>query len=268
MLKATHLLSASALMLAVAACGSGTKSDQEPTSPASMDGQAMNDASNPFSADEIAMKQKMDAAVGADVSDTWVAQMIEHHRGAIAMSKTVLGLNPTPDVRMMAEQTIARQGKEIEDLKKMLSRAAPNAASMEPYRPSTMAMHQAMMAAKGGDASKTYMRKMLEHHRGAIAMSDVVLAQGDDSKVKAQARKTRDDQAKEAAMVEEMISGKPMTMATPAASESMRTRGATSATSIPASPATKPQSAPKKAAPAPSATPSGNDMKDMPGMKM
>ena len=38
-----------------------------------------------------------------------------------------------------------------------------------------MDMHQKMMAAKQGDASEMWTRKMIEHHRGGIAMSRIVL---------------------------------------------------------------------------------------------
>ena len=37
------------------------------------------------------------------------------------------------------------------------------------YAQSEMDMHQKMMAVKQGDASEMWTRKMIEHHRGAIA---------------------------------------------------------------------------------------------------
>ena len=45
-----------------------------------------------------------------------------------------------------------------------------------PFKPADMRMHGAIMAADGADISKNCLRKMVEHHRGAVALSDVVLA--------------------------------------------------------------------------------------------
>ena len=55
--------------------------------------------------------------------------------GLIAMSQIVLERSPTPDVLAKARQTIAMQGKEIEDLTKLLSKAPAAPASLEPFNP-------------------------------------------------------------------------------------------------------------------------------------
>ena len=126
------------------------------------------------------------------------------------MSRIVLDQNPTADVAKMARETIAKQGKEIEDLQKLVQEGAPDQRSAELYRPAMMDMHQKMMAASGADVSQTYMRKMLEHHKGAVAMSDVALANGVTGTLRSQIQKTRADQQKEIAMVEAMLRGEPM----------------------------------------------------------
>lgn len=162
------------------------------------------------SASEVAMNDKMMTAVGANISDTWAKQMIEHHRGAIAMSEVVLTLSPTANVRDMAQQTISKQGNEVADLTKMLSTSPADPSSLEPYRSANMTMHDQMMTAKGANASETYLRKMLAHHRGAVALSDAVVAKGTDARIRAFAQKTKRDQAKEAAMIETMLAGAPM----------------------------------------------------------
>ena len=211
MTKSPQLFGIAAMALVLASCGSSKVPDAEPTAATSSD-VSMKGADGPFAAAEMAMNEKMMAAIGANVSDTWLKQMIEHHRGAIEMSKIVLAQNPSNDARMMAEQTISMQGREIDELKNLLSKSPADPASLEPYRPAGMAMHDAMMAAHGANVSEAYSRKMLEHHRGAIALSDVVLARGSDPRVRVAAQKTRTVQAKEAAMIEAMLAGKPMAM--------------------------------------------------------
>ena len=206
----TALLMATA---ALAACGS-TADNQVAANETSMDanmaaGNSMQ-MSGPFGEAEMRMDEQMMAAVGSDVGQNWLKKMIVHHQGAIDMSRIVLDQNPTADVAKMARETIAKQGKEIEDLQKLVQEGAPDQRSAELYRPAMMDMHQKMMAASGADVSQTYMRKMLEHHKGAVAMSDVALANGVTGTLRSQIQKTRADQQKEIAMVEAMLRGEPM----------------------------------------------------------
>ena len=206
----TALLMATA---ALAACGS-TADNQVAANETSMDanmaaGNSMQ-MSGPFGEAEMRMDEQMMAAVGSDVGQNWLKKMIVHHQGAIDMSRIVLDQNPTADVAKMARETIAKQGKEIEDLQKLVQEGAPDQRSAELYRPAMMDMHQKMMAASGSDVSQIYMRKMLEHHKGAVAMSDVALANGVTGTLRSQIQKTRADQQKEIAMVEAMLRGEPM----------------------------------------------------------
>lgn len=266
MTKLSKLFASTGLALLLASCGSGADETPAADATASAD-MGMNDPNNPFADAEMAMNDKMKTAIGADVSDTWVKQIIEHHRGAIAMSEVVLERNPTPDVLAMAKNTIAKQGKEIEALTKLQSKSPADPASLEPFKPANMAMHEAMMAAKGADVSETYLRKMAEHHRGAIALSDVVLAKGATGRVRAAAQKVKTVQAKEVSMIEAMLAGEPMPMAS-SAPEPMK--AATASPAPKASPSPKrpaASAAPTKAATPPAPTPTATTDPHA-GMKM
>ncbi len=205
-------IAAAALALALVGCGPGETANN---AVANTDARAepgmtsmMTDAGNPFAESEMAMQQGMMSAVGTDVSDSWAKMMIEHHKGAITMSEVVLKLSPPAAVRKMAEDVIAKQGKEVEELTKLLRvGAAPNPKSTAPFRAAMMQMHEAMSAASDSDVADTYLRKMLEHHRGAVAMSDIVLTQTKDAKIRSLAESIRTDQAKEVTMVEAMLRG-------------------------------------------------------------
>ena len=109
--------------------------------------------------------------------------------------------------------TIEKPGTEIQDLRKLAKQGSPNPQSGEIYRPAMTQMHDAMMAAKGADVSETFLRKMLEHHRGGVTMSDVALQNGVSGSSRQQVQKTRDDQQKEAQMVEAMLRGETMSHA-------------------------------------------------------
>ena len=203
---------ASAMALLVAACG--TNEEAARNEAAGTDANAMMaDPSNPFAQSEMQMNERMMTAVGTDVGDSWVRKMIEHHQGAIDMSQIVLPQNPGADAAEMARMTIEKQGKEIADLRKLVKQGSPNPQSAELYRASMTQMHDAMMAAKGADISETFLRKMLEHHRGGVTMSDVALQNGVGGALRQQVQKTRDDQANEAKMVEAMLRGETMSQA-------------------------------------------------------
>lgn len=198
---------AMALVGGLGACGRAQENDvaSEQAAPAQ--------APTSFADAEQRMSEAMMAAIGSDVGQNWAKKMIAHHQGAIDMSEIVLQQNPKPDVATMARDTIEKQRKDISDIEKLLKDGPPDQQSAELYRPSMMEMGQKMKAAMGTDASDTYMRKMLEHHKGAVAMSDVALGNGVSGVLREQVRKTRDDNAKEAKMVEAMLRGETMQQA-------------------------------------------------------
>ena len=68
-----------------------------------------------------------------------------------------------------------------------------------PYAASEMDMHQKMMAAKQGDASEMWTRKMIEHHRGGVAMSRVALRDASNADTKRMAQMTITKQEKDIA---------------------------------------------------------------------
>ncbi len=80
-----------------------------------------NTPANPYAEAGMAMHHKM-MVVGADASETWARQMIEHHRGAIAMSKIALANAKDKEVRTMAQKDIATQEKDVATLQSWLQR--------------------------------------------------------------------------------------------------------------------------------------------------
>jgi uncharacterized protein (DUF305 family) len=74
-----------------------------------------------------------------------------------------------------------------------------------PYAQAEMKMHQAMMSAVGTDASETWVRKMIEHHRGGVETSRIAIAQAKDAQVRAMAQKTMAVQNKEIAELQNWL---------------------------------------------------------------
>ena len=60
-------------------------------------------------------------------------------------------------------------------------------------------MHTGMAQASGETLDEAYIAKMIEHHRGAVAMADVALAQSRDPEIRRMARAVKDTQTREIA---------------------------------------------------------------------
>jgi uncharacterized protein (DUF305 family) len=254
MRKAFYCMTALTLVSALSSCGGREEAANNVA--AENDMNAMMADSGPFADAEMKMDQAMTAAVGVNAADSWVRKMIEHHRGAIEMSRILLAQNVTGHVADMAQQTIDKQTAEVAALEKLIATGNPDPASAALYQPAQMAMHNAMMAATGSDISDTWVRKMLEHHKGAIAMSDIALANGATGAVRAQIEKTKADQRKDIEHIEGMLSGQQASAepAAPAARE--KAPAAKPAPAKPAPAPAKPKPAePAEKAPAPTCLP-------------
>lgn len=264
MSKVLNCISALALISTLAACSSPNEPANDVAAESGMN-TTMAEA-GPFAESEMQMSDAMKRAVGVNVSDTWVRKMIEHHRGAVAMSNAVLPLAQDPNVRQMAQMTVDKQTKEIGELEKLVTSGNPDPASAQLYQPGEMQMHQAMMAAKGATVDETWMRKMIEHHRGAVAMSDVVLGQNPPAAVRAMAQKTKSDQTKEVAHLEAMLSGQNPKAANPASAPRTAEPAPAKAAPTPKSAATPASKEAPKAAPkvAPKATPAAEPKQPAP----
>ena len=60
-------------------------------------------------------------AWGAEFDRMWLTMMVEHHEGAVTMSRTVLESTRRAEVRTLAEAIVSAQQREIETMKGLLS---------------------------------------------------------------------------------------------------------------------------------------------------
>ena len=137
-------LATAALSVLLTACSPAGQADRtatadadaatEHTAPAA---QPMAGPETPYSASEQQMHQAMMQAHGADPQETFALKMIEHHRGAIAMSEVLMQQNPAPEIRQMAEKTMTMQRQEITELEQWVTEhragsTAPAPATAQP----------------------------------------------------------------------------------------------------------------------------------------
>ena len=204
---ALGLLAATAL----SACGSKTgQTAANQTANTTANAAGTTASADPYADAEQNMDSKMMAAVGSDAGQTWAVKMIEHHQGAVDMARIGLKQGLRPDVAKMAQETIDKNSADIASIRALLKAGAADPKSADLYRPAMMDMKQKMVAATGADASELIMREMLEHHTGAVAMSDVALKAGVSGALRSQIERTRANNQKDSKMVEAMLAGKPM----------------------------------------------------------
>lgn len=74
-----------------------------------------------------------------------------------------------------------------------------------PYGSAEMDMQHKMMSAKGSDAAETWTRKMIEHHRGAIAMARIAQRDAKDADTRQMAAMTVTKQEKDIAELQDWL---------------------------------------------------------------
>lgn len=269
-----------ALSLAAACSGEQSQGENQPVAAAgeqeAADHNSMAmDPNNPFHSAEMQMNERMMAAQGENAADTWARKMVEHHRGAIEMTQVLEQQGGDPKVLEKARKSADEQRKEIQELERMLQGGISGSGAANVYAAAEKGMHDRMMAASGASPSERWIRKMIEHHRGAVEMSDIVIAQGGNQQVTAMARRSSEKQKREIAELEQMLRGETPSPAAAAPSGSATKSRAAAAPAAAKSAAAEPtrstarSEAPRAKATAaePAADPhAGHDMSNMSNM--
>jgi len=135
--------------------------------------------------------------------------MIPHHQSAIDMAQAYLPKGKDDKIKTMAQNIIAAQKKEIEELKSMIANHKPadtkdhsgagHAAGGHNELMETM--NKMMDKMKGmkmsGDADKDFVMMMIPHHESAVTMAEDEISHGKNYELKKLAQKIIADQNKE-----------------------------------------------------------------------
>ena len=121
----------------------------------------------------------MCAGLCDSISSNFIAQMIPHYRGAIAMSQNVLKYTALLPLREIAQHIITEQTRSMENMREILCTCSENTNSrndlclyQKNFRSITCAMLQKMQnACTDNQISANFIREMIPHHIGAINMS-------------------------------------------------------------------------------------------------
>jgi hypothetical protein len=136
-----------------------------------------------------------------DANDVMFAQMmIVHHEQAIEMSDLAMNNTTNPDVLALAESISKAQVPEVATMKSWLDAAGASSDHMHDMMMPGLA-DEAMMAdlrtLTGPSFDSLFLMTMIQHHEGAIAMADDVLASTANDDVTALAQDVKSAQTLE-----------------------------------------------------------------------
>ncbi len=148
------------------------------------------------------------AANDADVA--FARGMIPHHEQALEMADLV-GDDSSPEVQDLADRIEAAQEPEIEQMQRWLEDWDVEDAGGGSHEGHDMAgmMDEEQMTdletSSGRDFDRRWLELMVEHHEGAVQMSEEVLADGEDPDVAALAEEIIDAQQAEISEMEGLL---------------------------------------------------------------
>jgi uncharacterized protein (DUF305 family) len=149
----------------------------------------------------------------ANASDIkYVQDMIVHHRQALDMSLLAPSRAESAQLKSLASRIKDAQGPEIQFMTTWLreqQQTVPDHHAAHEGMPgmATPAQMEALKAAKGKDFDRMFLELMINHHLGAIKMSDQVLTSGSHIRIEELASDVSVTQAAEIRRMQEMQSG-------------------------------------------------------------
>lgn len=123
------------------------------------------------------------AALTDSISNNFITQMIPHHKAAIDMSKNLLLYSNDIALQEIALNIIKEQTKSIRNMENILCACSglcnsceDTAAFQQQMDGIMQTMFYAMKhAVPGQNVNVTFMREMIPHHEGAVAMAKTAL---------------------------------------------------------------------------------------------
>src|SRR5204862_2256444 len=146
------------------------------------------------------MNASLEPLKGAEFEQSFLQQMIQHHRSGIEMAKLASDHTKRPELREFAEKMIAAQQQEIDQMTKWLNewfKASPKEVANE-AADKEMKMHTSMLSEKhDADFDKAFLQMMPIHHHAAVEMSEQAEKKATHPELKELAAKIVKDQQQE-----------------------------------------------------------------------
>ena len=175
-----------------------------------MDHTDMENMGNEMPASMSTMMASMGSMkMSGDFDLDFANMMIPHHQSAVDMAQEYLPKAKDEKIKTMAQNIIASQKKEIEELKTIVANYKPNEAKANSGAGHAAGEHNELMETmnkmmdnmKGtkmsGNADKDFVMMMIPHHESAVTMSEDELSHGKNLELKKLAQKIMEEQNKE-----------------------------------------------------------------------
>ena len=152
-------------------------------------------------------------ASGKTFDISWMSQMIEHHNGAVEMSRSVLKDGKDARVRQAAQAIIKAQTTEIKQLGGWLKtwyNAVPDKSQMALMRADMKPMIEGATTQMEGmsfDTDKRFLEGMIPHHQSAVDMGKLALKKALRPELKKFAQVVIDVQTREIAQYRTWLKG-------------------------------------------------------------
>jgi uncharacterized protein (DUF305 family) len=156
-------------------------------------GLPVSEASKAFASANAKMHKDMMIVLSGNADVDFAKGMIPHHQGAIDMAEIVLKYGKDAEVKKLANTVIAAQKTEIAQMTSWLQKTSATGPSSEAakkaYADVNARMHSDMTIPFSSNPDVDFMKGMIPHHEGAVAMAKVLLEYGKDAEL----RKLADD---------------------------------------------------------------------------
>jgi uncharacterized protein (DUF305 family) len=139
----------------------------------------------------------------------FAVMMVEHHKGAVEMSKVEVNQGSNTEMKAFAQKVIDDQNKEIGFMQQFISKAAKtksaNAAEFQ------KALNHSMMAMMNdnttiyNDIDKDFAAQMIPHHQSAVDMAEAYLKFGQEPALRTLCQNIINSQTKEINWLKEWL---------------------------------------------------------------
>ncbi len=165
----------------------------------------VSDAHNPGGKPDP-MNASLEKLKGADFEQSFLQQMIQHHRSGIEMAKLASAQTTRTELRDFASKMIANQQQEIDKMSGWLKswyNASPKEVANE-AADKEMKMHMSMFSGKrDADFDKAFLEIMPKHHHVAVEMAEQAEKKATHPELKEFAAKLAKDQEQEMKQMKE-----------------------------------------------------------------
>lgn len=193
--------------------GSSTSNDKDSTETASSSSMSSDTMDKKMTMDDMnksgddlmsamnsSMAKMSSMKMSGDFDVDFANMLIEHHQGAIDMSKIEVAKGSDEKIKAMAQNIITKQSEEQSKLKEIVSSSKPSNMKMgkgEMEKSMSAMMDKMKSMQMSGNVDKDFANMMVSHHEDGISMSEMELKNGMNSKLKQMAQKGITDQQKE-----------------------------------------------------------------------